>query len=435
MIEALKEALAVSPDNIPLRMSLADLLLGEKQYSEAAQHFKEVLNQHYGHQQAQAGLAACYFHLGQYSAAIIIYEQLEGKLKDKDVLLYIKCLVKEKSLEKAAILYQGLIALSPSLADAELDALFRVAGNGSFDNDEDWDEDASNDIFLEKPDINFSDVGGMQKVKDEISMKIIHPLKHPEIYKAYGKKAGGGILLYGPPGCGKTLIAKATAGEINSKFIAIGLHDILDMWIGNSEKNLHEVFETARDHAPCVLFIDEVDALGASRSDLRQSAMRHTINQFLSELDGIDSNNEGVLVLAATNAPWSVDSAFRRPGRFDRLIFVPPPDENGREEILKSQLKDKPSEAIDYKKISAATAEFSGADLKALVDRTIEEKLEQSFRSGQLSAITTRDLLQMAKTMQPTTREWFSTARNYALYSNESGQYNEILEYIKKRKW
>ena len=166
----------------------------------------------------------------------------------------------------------------------------------------------------------------MDTVKDEVRMKIILPLQQPELFKAYGKKIGGGILMYGPPGCGKTFLARATAGEVNAGFLAVGISDVLDMWIGQSEKNLHGIFEQARSHKPCVLFFDEVDALGANRTDMLKSGGRQIINQFLSELDGVASSNDGVLILAATNAPWHLDPAFRRPGRFDRILFVPPPD-------------------------------------------------------------------------------------------------------------
>jgi len=268
-------------------------------------------------------------------------------------------------------------------------------------------------------------------VKEEIAIKIIEPLKNPDLYKAFGKKTGGGILLYGPPGCGKTFIAKATAGEINAKFINIGLHDILDMWIGNSEKNLHEIFEMARRNTPCVLFFDEVDAMGASRSDLKQSAMRHVINQFLAEMDGVDTTNEGVLILAATNAPWSVDPAFRRPGRFDRIIFVEPPDEPAREEMLRSMLQGKPVAEIDTKKLAASAADYSGADLKAVIDIAIEDKLRESMSKGSIQPLNTKDLLKAVKQHRPTTSEWFSSARNYALYANESGLYDDILRYLK----
>ena len=191
------------------------------------------------------------------------------------------------------------------------------------------------DTELERPKISFADVGGMESLKEEIRLKILHPLANPELYKMYGKSVGGGILMYGPPGCGKTYLARATAGEAKAAFLAVGIEDVLDMWLGNSERRLHQLFETARQNTPCMLFFDEVDALGAKRSDMRASAARMLVNQFLSELDGVSHSNEGVLILAATNAPWHVDSAFRRPGRFDRVLFVPPPDAAARQDILR----------------------------------------------------------------------------------------------------
>jgi SpoVK/Ycf46/Vps4 family AAA+-type ATPase len=271
----------------------------------------------------------------------------------------------------------------------------------------------------------------MNKVKEEIRIKIIQPLLHPELYKAYGKKVGGGILLYGPPGCGKTHLARATAGQINASFISIGIHDVLDMWTGNSEKRLHELFELARRQTPCVLFFDEIDALGASRSDMRHSSGKMLINQFLTEMDGIDSANDGVLILGATNAPWHLDSAFRRPGRFDRIIFVQPPDQEGRDSILRILLNGKPVGNVDYSALAKQTNEFSGADLKAVIDVTIEEKLRESFDKGIPQPINTKDLLSSLKQVKPSTKEWFNTARNYALYANDSGLYDEILDYLK----
>src|SRR5258705_284227 len=284
-------------------------------------------------------------------------------------------MIKENSIRQAVDIYQQLLALHPEFKDDEIDMHLRVQSSAEIMDD----PDEQSDYFMEKPKIKFAAVGGMTRVKEEIAIKIIQPLKNPELFKAFGKKSGGGILLYGPPGCGKTFIAKATAGEIDAKFINIGLHDILDMWMGNSEKNLHGIFEMARQNTPCVLFFDEVDAMGASRSDMKQSGMRHVINQFLAEMDGVDSNNDGVLILAATNAPWSVDGAFRRPGRFDRIIFVEPPDEEAREEILRSILKDKPATDIETRKVAAAAKDYSGADLKAVVDIAVEDKLRESM--------------------------------------------------------
>lgn len=431
IISNLLEAIAVSPDNIPLRQQVAGMMMKEGMYEEAAGQFQEILRRNYGQIQAQSGLASCYYHLKKYSAAIVVYEEMRDKLSAADQLLFVKCLIKEDSIGQAIEIYRELVVLHPELRDDEVDAELRMPSAGAVIDDDLFED---NNYFMEKPAIKFEDVGGMKRVKEEIAIKIIEPLQNPDLYKAFGKKIGGGILLYGPPGCGKTFIAKATAGEINAKFINIGLHDILDMWIGNSEKNLHEIFEMARRNAPCVLFFDEVDAIGASRSDLKQSAMRHVINQFLAELDGAESDNDGVLILAATNAPWSVDAAFRRPGRFDRIIFVEPPDEAAREDIFKSLLKNKPVADIDTRKIAAAAADYSGADIKAVIDIAIEDKLRESMSKGSIQPIGTKDLLKAIKQHKATTLEWFSSARNYALYANEAGLYDDILKYLKIKK-
>ncbi len=434
-IQSLKEALHLSPENIPLRLALSDMLMQAGRYSEAEMEFKEVLDKDQQNVKAKSGLAKTYFHLEKYSVAAVIFEELtkNGKANAHDFLIYAKVLIRENQLPQAVKIYQTALLMNPELKDEQIELALKQP---QYANDDEMLEsilDEANN-FMEKPDINFDDVGGMQRVKDEIEIKIIRPLQHPDLYEAYGKKIGGGILLYGPPGCGKTYLAKATAGQVKAKFMKVGINDVLDMWIGNSEKQLHEIFEHARRNKPCVLFFDEVDALGASRTDMRQSAGRFLINQFLDELDGVSANNDGVLILAATNAPWHLDTAFRRPGRFDRIIFVEPPDAKGREIILQIILKGKPIDQIDYAAIAKATTDFSGADLTALVDICIEDKLRESFKSGKPEPIRTKDILSAVKKHKPTTREWFNSARNYALYSNESGLYDDILNYMNIKK-
>lgn len=435
IVKSLREALEFSPDNIPLRLHLADTLLGLYKYEEAEAEYKIVLSKSPDSIKAKTGLVKVYFDNANYSTALVIIEDIisSGHYTADILVLYAKILYRDNSLAAAIEQYKRALEMDPSLEDEELE-LGLKRGNLPEDNDDFVAEIERNALSVEKPKINFDQVGGMEHVKDEIRIKIIQPLQHPELYKAYGKKIGGGILLYGPPGCGKTHLARATAGQVDAKFIGVGINDILDMWIGSSEKNLHELFEVARRNTPCVLFFDEVDALGASRSDMKQSAGRHLINQFLSELDGVNASNEGLLILAATNAPWHLDSAFRRPGRFDRIIFVQPPDEESRENILKILLKDKPVRDIDYRLIAKGTKEFSGADLQALVDVTIEEKLRESFKTGKPEPITTKDLGNSLKKVIPSTKEWFTTARNYALYANESGLYDDILKYLNIKK-
>lgn len=438
IIEQLRQAVNISPENIPLRLHLAEMMLQNNLVTDASEQFSEVLKREHNNIKALTGLADIYYKQQKFSAAIILLEQLQQQhaLNFDSKIKMVRCLLKENSVAQAKEIYAAALAEQPNFRDAEIDAALRMTGVETGMDADDLLEELSTTgkFFMEKPSVKFADVGGMTKIKNEISLKIIQPLKNPDLYKAFGKKIGGGILMYGPPGCGKTFLAKATAGEIDAKFISLGLHDILDMWMGNSEKNLHEVFEVARKNKPCVLFIDEVDALGASRTDMRTSAMRQIINQFLAELDGVKDNNEGVLILAATNAPWSVDSAFRRPGRFDRVIFVAPPDEESRKEILEGLIKEKPTDKIDTKEIAKLTAGYSGADLKALVDIAVESKLEESLAKGSLQPVTQKDMVKAVKVHKPTTAEWFGTARNYALYANETGLYDEILQYLNIKK-
>lgn len=432
-LTSLREALTHSPENVPLRFLLAEALVAMRRWEEAEQMYI-ILIGYTSEAKAKIGLASVFFERDRFSASIVILEELiEQGVEDVSVYsLYARCLLRENSISKAIEMYQAALEIDPHFFDSELDSALRMRVVTPREDEDDEDDEASR--FLQKPDINFASVGGMEEVKKEIELKIIKPLQHPELYKAYGKKVGGGILLYGPPGCGKTFIAKATAGQVNAKFISVGLNDILDMWIGNSEKNLHAIFELARKHAPCVLFIDEIDALGASRSDMKQSSGRHLINQFLQELDGIDHSNEGVLIIGATNTPWHLDPAFRRPGRFDRIVFIQPPDVDSRESILRLKMKEKPVGAIDYRTIAKKLDHFSGADIDALIDIAIEQKLEAAFTDGIPKPLETSDLLQAAKRHKPSTQEWFATAKNFALFANDSGLYDSILTYLKIKK-
>jgi SpoVK/Ycf46/Vps4 family AAA+-type ATPase len=401
------------------------------QYADAEEEYKSALTLAPSDVKIKLGLATACYRQQKFSIAGVIVEELMHMPAPPPFtyVLHAHLLIKENKIMLASEEYRKALSLDASLHDDDLEEALKVRNTAGEEivSEEDFDDSMQS---IERPKINFDDVGGMQKVKEEINIKIILPLQHPELYKAYGKSIGGGILLYGPPGCGKTLLARATAGQVKSSFITVGISDILDMYIGSSEQRLHQMFEMARDQTPCVLFFDEVDALGASRSDMRHSAGRHLINQFLNEMDGAVNSNDGILILGATNAPWHLDAAFRRPGRFDRILFVPPPDDIAREEILKVMLQGKPISDIDYNAIAKKTKEFSGADLKAIVDMTIEDKLRESFTKGIPSPIGTNDLIKALKQINPSTKEWFVSARNYALYANESGLYNEILEYL-----
>ncbi|MEO6567381.1 MAG: AAA family ATPase [Opitutaceae bacterium] len=467
----LRDALRFSPTNAPLLQHVAEMVLKRGAFAEAEALFKRTLSLEGTNNAARLGLASAFFQQGKHSAALVIVEDLvkaQG-VSGRALLLHARLALHAGEPRLAAQQYQKARIADPLLNDPALEqdlgahlpprpapilpaspsrpppATEETDANAFLhERDSEADETlpererlpagdlpADSELELERPKLAFADVGGMERVKEEVRMKIILPLRQPELFKAYGKKIGGGILMYGPPGCGKTFLARATAGEVQAGFLAVGISDVLDMWIGQSEKNLHSLFEQARSHRPCVLFFDEVDALGANRTDMLKSGGRQIINQFLSELDGVASSNEGVLILAATNAPWHLDPAFRRPGRFDRILFVPPPDQPARASILRLLLKGKPVAEIDFDQIAKKTDGYSGADLKAVIDLTIEDKLRDAMRSGAVQPLTGRDLLEAVKRHKPTVRDWFETARNHALYANQSGLYDDILAYLK----
>jgi ATP-dependent 26S proteasome regulatory subunit len=443
IIKTLRAALEATPDSLPLRRHLADLLLQHGRYKDAEQEYRLALDLDSADPSLKLSLAEAYAGQGKREVALFVLEEI---LRNKQAparafLMMARLYLQSGETSKAVESYRQATSRDPSLKDADLENAVASLEQGQMPASS---ADAPKVLValqeqpgafspeMEKPSISFKDVGGMDKLKEDIRIKIIFPLSRPEVYQAYGKRVGGGILMYGPPGCGKTHLARATAGEVQARFLPIGIHDILDMYLGQSENNLHRVFETARYNKPSVLFFDEVDALGASRSDMRHSIGRHVINQFLSELDGITASNDGVLILAATNAPWHLDAALRRPGRFDRVIFVPPPDEAARGAILKIMLADKPADKLDFARLARDTDGFSGADLKGMVELAVEMKLGEALAKGTILPLTTRDLQEARKQIKPSVRDWFATARNYALYSNQSGMYDDVMDYIQK---
>jgi SpoVK/Ycf46/Vps4 family AAA+-type ATPase len=434
-IEPLRQAVSQLPENGPLRRHLGDLLSAADRHEEALEEYRQALALDPS-DELRLVLAREFLSLGRTGeAAVLVDVVLDAGGTSEALLLKSKLLLNEGDLEGARDAYRRAVAVDAELADPELADLLVAPGETTGERIEQGPAatPSGERVDPDRTAVTFTDVGGMEDVKEEIRLKIIHPVQHPELYAAYGKRAGGGVLLYGPPGCGKTHVARATAGELGSSFLWVGLEDVLSMWFGESEQNLHELFEQARRSGPCVLFFDEVDALGARRSDMRSSPGRQLINQFLVELDGVSADSEGILVLAATNAPWHVDDAFRRPGRFDRVVFVPPPDRGARREIVRIHLEGRLREQIDLDRISSRTEGYSGADLSALVDVAVEAKLTASIRDGVPRPIATDDLLDAARNRKPTTAEWFQTARNYALHANQAGSYDAILEYLGRK--
>jgi SpoVK/Ycf46/Vps4 family AAA+-type ATPase len=409
LLASLAAAVAAAPDDLPLRLHYGELLLQAGQIVEALTEAAKVVRadptNEAGHRLMSAATAA----LGDDP------EIVEAPDPEPIPLTAPETLESPFDWSAAEKAFEGVVP--PMFVDEDPDPA------GSPD---------SGDV--EQAGVRLADVAGMQQVKERLESAFLLPMRNPELRRLYGKSLRGGLLLYGPPGCGKTFIARAVAGELGARFYPVSLVDVLDMYIGESERKLRAIFDTARRNAPCVLFLDEVDAIGHKRTDLRGSGLRSVVQSLLSELDGIGESNDGVFILAATNHPWDVDSALRRPGRFDRMLLVLPPDEEARRAVLKLHLRSRPVESVDLKPLAKRTEGYSGADLAHVCETAAERAMTDSVRSGHVRGIRQEDLLAAVAEVRPSTGPWLEVARNVAQFANESGTYDDLLSYLKKRR-
>jgi SpoVK/Ycf46/Vps4 family AAA+-type ATPase len=418
-IEAIRRALAAVPRDGALRLHLAQLLIAAGRGSEAVVELGSLLASEPDHPGARELMLATLAPAAPVQPASPTVAGPEAPETSTD-----------PAAESAAPGFDWRAAES-QLGD--IAAPMFVSGDDSRPVDEPGVEPVEA-FETQRPTVTLADVGGMEQVKERLEAAFLAPMRNPELRRLYGKNLRGGLLLYGPPGCGKTFLAKALAGELGAAFISAGLAEILDMWIGSSERNVHELFTQARQAAPCVLFLDEIDALGQKRTQTRNSSMRSVVNQLLTELDGIASDNEGVYVLAATNQPWDIDPALRRPGRLDRTVLVLPPDAKARESIFRSNLAHRPVEGVDLTWLAGRSEGLSGADISYACELATEQAMMGGIRSGAVRMIGMGDLLDALTRVQPSTTGWMETARTVVQYGQDDGTFAELKAFLKKSK-
>jgi len=439
LLESLRNAVTAMPDDVPLRLHLASLLLRSGQRDEAIRHLGAVLQRDPGNGAALAMLTSP--HPSAPADPPVSPERTVAPPADSG-----SSATGSEPDGDAATAAEPDPAPAPAASPADEDA------TASYDWSQAENElrdvlptmfvgeaasaglDEARAYDAEPAGLTLADVAGLTEVKQRLEAAFLAPMRNPELRKLYGKSLRGGLLLYGPPGCGKTFIARAVAGELGARFITVSFADLIDMFVGRSERNIHELFEVARRNAPCVLFLDEVDAIGQKRSQLRNTPMRSAVNQLLLELDDVASDNTGVFLLAATNHPWDVDSALRRPGRFDRTLLVLPPDGSAREGVFRYHLRERPVAGIDLARLSKLTDGYSGADIAHICETAAERALLDSVNRGEPRLIGQADLEAAVGEVRPSLGTWFDTARNVALFANEGGAYDDLVAYLRKRR-
>ncbi len=271
---------------------------------------------------------------------------------------------------------------------------------------------AMREVYIEVSTVHWDDAGGLDEVKQHLKEAVEWPIKNPEMFSRLGIRAPKGILLYGPPGCGKTLLARAVATESEANFISIKGPEVFSKWVGESEKAIREVFRKARMAAPAVIFLDEIDSLtprrGMGMSD--SGVSERVISQLLTEMDGITTLQD-IVVIAATNRPDMVDSAVLRPGRFDRLIYVPEPDDKSRLQIFKIYTKGMPIAAdVDINPLATATKYYSGADIESLCREAAMHALRRDVNSREVSMKDFQDAMrEMGPSITPDMEKWYKS--------------------------
>jgi len=271
---------------------------------------------------------------------------------------------------------------------------------------------AMREVYIEVPTVHWDDVGGLDDVKQHLIEAVEWPLKNPEMFTKLGIRPPKGILLYGPPGCGKTLLARAVATESEANFISIKGPEVFSKWVGESEKAIREIFRKARMAAPSVVFLDEIDSItprrGMGMSD--SGVSERVISQLLTEMDGIVSLQD-IVIVAATNRPDMVDPAVLRPGRFDRLIYVPEPDDKGRLQIFKIYTKDMPiSKDVDLNQLAIMTKYYGGADIESLCREAAMHALRRDVTSQEVTMKDFQDALkEMGPSITPDMEKWYKS--------------------------
>ena len=404
LIRSLRAAVEANSEDVPLRLHLAELLLDAGRADEAISHIAAALHRVPGSVEGRALMAR---------AVSAQNEPSEGTLR------FSRPVPAAQRRRHAGDEPTERHSFNWAAAEGQfLDVQQPFVDSGTAPLGEPLRFDVESGTYT------FADVHGMAEVKRRLMATVINPVRSADPRRrAAGAPPRGGMLLYGPPGCGKTFAARAVAGELESRFLAVNLADGPEVYAGSPERNLREIFAEVRRVTPCVLFLDEVDAVGRNRG---------LANQLIAELDGC-TGPDAPIVLAATSSPWDLDPALRRPGRLDRTLLVAPPDPAAREAILHHQLRNRRLGAgVSLRELAARTDEYSVTDLAQRCVNAAERAAGDPVRGGRLIGV--RDFDAALAELRSSTGAWLSVARNATKFATLDGSYDDLHRYLKSRR-
>jgi len=421
-IEDYTHAVEIDADNPLIYNNRGDAYYRKQDFEKAIADYDKAISLNPDYLKAHYNRGLAYACLQDYESAVQNFTRVTEIDPNFSEAYNARGLAYEymENFEEAEKDYNKALELNPEFGEAK-DHLASIKKKKT---EKESGEGVSGIKFLEKPKTNFSDVVGMEKVKEQIKEYIVYPLQDPELARKYGKLGGGGVLMYGPPGCGKTFIMKSAAGECSANFLNVKLSDVLDMYVGNTEKNIRNLFDAARKNSPAIMFIDEIDGLGGRRDQMKESAqyMKMAVNQLLYEMDGIDARNENLLVVAATNAPWDVDPALRRAGRFTKLVYIGEPDYKNRTQMFQYHSRKFPTaKGMNWGRLGRATMGYAAADIRAICDEAASVPWLEAHRDKKPQReVRMSDFLIAVKKTRSSLPAWYDSAKK------EVGQQKEV---------
>ncbi len=436
VLSALLQAVQVSPDSAPLRRHYAEMLLNRGYIAEAEAEFLLSLDLDPTDAAAKLGLARAFHSQDQNAKALLLVKQVlrQASRPAKAYILYARLLLALGSVERAVHEYRKAVDQDPHASDPTLASKLgleespgpslsaSLAALATEEVAEDPVEasipETVRELFAQRPAVSFQHVGGRREIKDELERRLVRPWRDSETVGELGRALGSKFLFYGPPGCGKSHLGRALAGELLAKYLSLNLQDLVEIWRSDSGRLLAEIFTQAKAGENTVLVFEEVEQLGDEPS---------LVQQFLNELAHLEPH-QGVVVVITTAAPWEALPPLVRRERFDRFFFVPPPSTAERGEILRILCQGKPQHFLSTRNPAEETEGCSVADLRKLVEQAIEQRLQQSLQEGRPLPLATGDLMRAAETITASIPPWIAETREQLRFLPES--FDPLKRYV-----